>query len=489
MCSFYLFLFNVITYVYTSGTALKKLLYILFVVNLILTPFYAQPSITWNRLYNGPFNYDDYGKGICQSTDGNFYLVGGSTSFSGISGFYIIKINPYGDTLWTKVLTRQGGFGFGSSAVPIPDGGCVVTGGDAIFVRFNAMGDTLWHKRYPSYKTCVDLKKTIDGGFIACGNLYNEWGYLIKVDSLGNLQWEHIYSSPYEKFLNSVELATDGGYIAVGRSQNFYGDTIKIWVLKTDFNGDSAWVKYLKLNNQEATGERIIRKDETYIVTTQKGFTRIDKFGNQFYSHNLTLEMFENIIDMDTTYNGKYVFTTIYYEQPNSVSRIIITDTSGNTIRSKNLNFSSVVQLENSLPLINNDIICMGWAEFYTQSRLDFYAVRLDSLLNTPPIGVEPINSTAPDKFYLFQNYPNPFNPTTKIKFDLPKSNLTLSGAKDLYVRLIIYDILGREIAVLVNQQLTPGTYEIEFSATGRGSNYPSGIYFYRLTAGEYYRV
>jgi hypothetical protein len=71
------------------------------------------------------------------------------------------------------------------------------------------------------------------------------------------------------------------------------------------------------------------------------------------------------------------------------------------------------------------------------------------------------------------QNYPNPFNPKTIINFQLPSvSN----------VKLIIYDVLGNEVAILVNKLLQPGMYEEEFD----GTNYPSGIYFYRLLSGEF---
>lgn len=108
-----------------------------------------------------------------------------------------------------------------------------------------------------------------------------------------------------------------------------------------------------------------------------------------------------------------------------------------------------------------------GLAEVETIARISFYEV----------IGIKQITSAVPGKFSLSQNYPNPFNPVTKIKFDLPKSNLILSGAKGLFVRLTVYDILGREIAVLVNKQFQPGSYEVEWNA----ANYPSGVYFYRL--------
>lgn len=84
------------------------------------------------------------------------------------------------------------------------------------------------------------------------------------------------------------------------------------------------------------------------------------------------------------------------------------------------------------------------------------------------PIGIQPISNEIPKDFSLYQNYPNPFNPSSKIKFQISK----LSDTK-----LIVYDILGREAATLVNEQLQPGTYEAVFD----GSNFASGVYFYTL--------
>ncbi|MBI5404260.1 MAG: T9SS type A sorting domain-containing protein [Ignavibacteriae bacterium] len=85
-------------------------------------------------------------------------------------------------------------------------------------------------------------------------------------------------------------------------------------------------------------------------------------------------------------------------------------------------------------------------------------------------------NSGLPSKFDLLQNYPNPFNPVTKISYQLPSSG---------FVRLTVYDMLGRETAVLVNGYLKAGYYNVDFNAAG----IPSGIYFYRLTAGSFISV
>jgi photosystem II stability/assembly factor-like uncharacterized protein len=87
-------------------------------------------------------------------------------------------------------------------------------------------------------------------------------------------------------------------------------------------------------------------------------------------------------------------------------------------------------------------------------------------------IKVQNISTNVPDKYSLEQNYPNPFNPTTTIKFQIKDSR---------FVTLKVYDILGKEVAVLVNEKQPAGVYEVSFDA----SVLPSGIYFYKLIVGE----
>ena len=76
----------------------------------------------------------------------------------------------------------------------------------------------------------------------------------------------------------------------------------------------------------------------------------------------------------------------------------------------------------------------------------------------------------------LEQNYPNPFNPSTIINYSLPNAQ---------YIMLKVYDILGNEIAVLVNEKQNAGVYSVDFN----GANYPSGIYYYKLEAGSFSEV
>jgi hypothetical protein len=88
-------------------------------------------------------------------------------------------------------------------------------------------------------------------------------------------------------------------------------------------------------------------------------------------------------------------------------------------------------------------------------------------------VGINPISSEIPDKYYLYQNYPNPFNPSTNIKFQIKDSR---------FVNLKVYNILGKEIATLINEKLKPGEYEVSFD----GSGLASGIYFYKLITRDF---
>lgn len=106
-----------------------------------------------------------------------------------------------------------------------------------------------------------------------------------------------------------------------------------------------------------------------------------------------------------------------------------------------------------------------------TATRFDIYFNRILSVSNE--------SSTIPKSYKLEQNYPNPFNPTTIIRFSIPPYK---GGRGDGSTKLVIYDVLGKEVSVLVNEELSPGAYKVTWDA----SNFPSGIYFYQLIAGDY---
>ncbi|HXG01687.1 MAG TPA: T9SS type A sorting domain-containing protein [Bacteroidota bacterium] len=104
-----------------------------------------------------------------------------------------------------------------------------------------------------------------------------------------------------------------------------------------------------------------------------------------------------------------------------------------------------------------------------TQNGLVFRSVQ-------PTVSVDHDETSRPGDFLLYQNYPNPFNPGTTIRFTLPDSRFT---------SLKVFNLLGQEVATLVNGIKQPGSYEVQWDAGGM----PSGVYMYRLTAGNYSTV
>jgi hypothetical protein len=126
---------------------------------------------------------------------------------------------------------------------------------------------------------------------------------------------------------------------------------------------------------------------------------------------------------------------------------------------------------------VNGDEIYFAWSD--TRIPQTGYDIFVNALSLNTLVNINRIELSIPDEFSLSQNYPNPFNPKTKIKFTIPQ---IVGTSHDLSVQLIIYDILGNEIATLVNEQKPPGFYEVEFD----GSGLASGVYFYRLKADHF---
>jgi len=152
---------------------------------------------------------------------------------------------------------------------------------------------------------------------------------------------------------------------------------------------------------------------------------------------------------------------------------------------------NAAVLLDNDLPLYNNGVI--KYNNIKSRIFVGYIYGGIEAIANNPPdggthasnkifqvyltpgsvTGTQHDNLSLPGAFSLSQNYPNPFNPTTKITYELPKTS---------DVKLKVYDILGREVAVLVNGEKLKGKYEIEFNA----SYLASGVYFYKLQAGNF---
>ncbi|MDQ3194730.1 MAG: T9SS type A sorting domain-containing protein, partial [Bacteroidota bacterium] len=181
------------------------------------------------------------------------------------------------------------------------------------------------------------------------------------------------------------------------------------------------------------------------------------------------------------TINSNDNLTAIYKIQ----YRLLISSTQGNTFGGNTYydSASTATFGVNSRVVINGGTTYYfrGWTGLSPNSYTSPDSSGVDSVIVLPmlnPIvetarwatttGINQVSSVIPDRYNLFNNYPNPFNPTTTIKFDVAKNQL---------VTLKIYNLLGEEMSVLVDQNLSPGSYSINLDAGA----YPSGIYFYRL--------
>ncbi len=227
---------------------------------------------------------------------------------------------------------------------------------------------------------------------------------------------------------------------------NIFAGTYGNGIYRSTNNGQS-WTQ-TALNNQivyslATSGNNIFAgtQDSGVYLSTNNGQTWTQTaLNNQWV---WTLAISENKIFAGTNYNGVYLSTN-----------------NGQTWLQKNQGWLSPPSVR--ALLIKNEYIFAG-----------LHGVSVWRRLLAEIIGIKNISTEVPSDFALEQNYPNPFNPVTKINFSLPKAE---------YVKLTIYDALGREIETLVSENLNPGTYQAEWN----GSNYASGVYFYRLQAGSY---
>ncbi|NOS84167.1 MAG: T9SS type A sorting domain-containing protein, partial [Ignavibacteria bacterium] len=117
-----------------------------------------------------------------------------------------------------------------------------------------------------------------------------------------------------------------------------------------------------------------------------------------------------------------------------------------------------------------------GWAELMNYCFDTLKGCVINGVLygdTSTLVGINQLSTELPERFELYQNYPNPFNPVTHFGFRIAEFGL---------VKLTVFDMLGKEVAKLVNQQLQPGSYEADWDA----SAFPSGVYYYKLESGNF---
>jgi len=208
----------------------------------------------WERIYGG--SNKDRGEAVAQTTDGGYIIVGATRSFgAGADDVYLIKTNAYGDTLWTHTYGGSGG-DWGYSVAQTKDGGYIIVGTtfsfgaggpDIYLIKIDAYGDTLWTRTYGGkiVEFGYSVAQTKDGGYIIAGETWSFGAgapdvYLIKTNAEGDTLWTRTYGGDRAY---SVAQTTDGGYIIVGETESIGAGKSDVYLVKTNSEGDILWTR------------------------------------------------------------------------------------------------------------------------------------------------------------------------------------------------------------------------------------------------------
>lgn len=243
-------------------------------VYLMKTNYYGDTM--WTKRYGGVKN--DWGTIVRQTTDNGFIIAGGSESFG--SGFehdlYLLKTDSLGNLIWS---TAYGDSHYESvfSVQETTDGGYILAGNISIgwtgqrdinVVKFDAIGNVIWTQIVggANDEYLNEIQQTLDGGFVLIANTNsfgagNKDALLVKMDSVGAIQWSKTYGTPNLEEGNSVQQTSDGGYVLTGVAFN------KIYMLKIDTVGNFLWAK--KIGNAANFTANSIKQtaDNGYIIS------------------------------------------------------------------------------------------------------------------------------------------------------------------------------------------------------------------------------
>ena len=451
----------------------------------------------WADTYNGPSDNIDDPIAIATSISGNVYITGNSIGTG--TGYDIVTMmyDSGGSRQWVQRFNGSGNsldevcaiVTDGNNNVYIAGSSFPTIGQSQCFIiKYNSAGQQQWIRIYnqlPAFASSLTLSK--NGNFYLTGACHrstegNDF-MTIKYDNEGVQKWIRCYGSVYcNEVSKLVQVDSQENIYVAGEYDTTIGH--KIVTIKYNSNGILLWLRDYMVNYvSPGLFSMAVGKDQNPLLLLWNGT------GNNHFEISVIKYDSLGNINWQTSYPGVpqgmavdnsgsvYVTgwdlipnvpggaTTIKYN-PEGIQQWVKTVNPGQNTTGK----SVVIDMYENVYVTGQGVL--------NNTSNDLMTVKYSQ-----PIGIQPISSETPNQFSLSQNYPNPFNPTTKIKFSIPTLlNPPERGKFGREVSLIVYDMLGKEVATLVNEQLKPGTYEVDFD----GSNYASGIYFYKLVAGEF---
>lgn len=438
-------------------------------------------SITWQRTY-GTIGYEE-GYSIVQTPDSGYIAVG-RKRINSIEHMYVFRMNKFGDVIWERVYPND----WARRIIKTNDNNYLVMGMFTTLIKIDISGNMLWQSGPYSYdKTFSSVKETNTGDFVICGAIdigFRRYPYLFQLSSLGDSLWEKTFTDNiFEGRFSDIVLANNGDFIMCGNISDSSFISDKFSIVRVDQTGNELWFRrydtLLYYNAYSMTtaidgfliggqylGALIIRTDTNGFIEWIKQYDE---------GTSGARPLCKNIL---TTNDNNYVYTGIWDSTGNLdfYMRVRKVDQNGIEIWRRSFGFSGNEYGDYIIQTSDSGFASIGFTD-YGNINEDIYIVKMDKNGNTVPyIGIEPISSTMPAQFKLYQNHPNPFNPVTDIKFDITKST---------NVKLTVVNLLGQEVEILVNQNLVAGSYTADWNA----SNFASGVYFYKLVAGEFVDV
>ncbi|HRB01402.1 MAG TPA: T9SS type A sorting domain-containing protein [Ignavibacteria bacterium] len=465
--------------------------------------FNSSGNILWMRSYNGSANLSDGGNSIAIDRANNVYISGYVTKTPVNTDIVLLKYNPDGDLIWDKEFSGSANLNdFGGSVVTDDSGNVflsgntshTVSGSDITLIKYDSSGSFKWVKYYNSGLDTndYDLKMKMDrnGNLCIAGYNNNSTGnntktLALKFDHDGDLLWNRIYNGPKSGFNTPHDFIVDrsDNMIITGCSPGIGSGVYDYITIKYDPDGEMKWLSrynqqgtYYDVANSLAEGSDgsiyvtgvsgILINQSTFDIVTIKYDSNGTQKWSAIYNGAGNNTDIGNKILIDENEN---VFVTGITSGQGTLKDIVIIkyDSAGN--QNDLLNFNSVNNLNENIyeGIIssNGELILAG----NVQTGNTSYSALTMSISTKTNINVN--SNLIPDEFKLYQNYPNPFNPKTIINYELQVTG------EDL-VNLKVFDVLGNEVAVLVNEKQNAGSYSVEFD----GSNFSSGIYLYTLS-------
>ncbi len=480
-----------------------RILLLIFVV-LFINVFSQEPNITWSKFYR-PESIIPGIETIAAAFDGHQLPDGGLIS-AGLCvnpwlKAYIVRTDADGDTLWTKQyftdVINYGSF-TGTDIERTNDGGFFIVGhgtrqatSGIWILRVDSNGDSLWSRYYTGGNTDTayvprDMKITPDNGIIILGNLasgitYDDDVFAMKYSSSGTLQWYKIFGRVDEVDMAiSIENAFGGGFVFISEYDSLGMHLLKL--IKINDSGNYEWSNIYTATPYDADEWGEIRKtnDNHYVICGEDFgdffLMKITESGDIVWYHTYGFETYEeSAMSVYQTDDNGYIMCgnkTPDYD-PDHIIYVVKTDENGQEQWSKLIDYNTFGCKVEKVEQTND-----GGYVMFGQARLEDGG--MDHLLLVKLGGVTDVETDFfnPEEFELYQNYPNPFNPSTKISWQSPAGS---------WQSLKVYDLLGNEVATLVNKYKPAGTYEVEFNSHSVNvRDLPSGVYFYQLKAGDF---